>query len=437
VTKQPGYKGQPANLITAVVLFVDLQGSVNYSTSLSVWEYDKLINAYQHVLAKVVAEMKARYCIKESAIAGDELKAFFYDPGDVKIQNKMKRIRKTGGIGSDEYDELKKKLRATRNRLIYGALRTAIQAKHNWLSYQLNVDRIHAKQNPIELGCGIHSGRVIYARRGDGEKRIEGYMINYAKRIEGTSRFGKYSQIALSRSAYEVLRNIRVGHSMLKQRIFFKRIDLPPDAMKGLFTSERIHEVTFFHRLKGVKLNEEQVVLFRQIFETDPTNFWAYSNLINYLFYDFKHVDDAEQLAESERVAEYALYSNPAFEKIYYDLGSIQLKLGNFETARQYGLMALDLNDEFDLAYSLLWEIEENTDADPERMLDYASRAVSLSPGSALNHLSLAKALSASGKTEQARIHLDKVVELYPSYADEDDVKELRSKLWKKKKSAG
>ncbi|MEP0813267.1 MAG: hypothetical protein HRF49_01200 [bacterium] len=424
MTVPDSLRSQPPNLITAVILFVDLQGSVNLSSSLSIWDYDRLIDDYQRLLSDALGQMRERYSIPEWSVVGDELKAFFYVPGDVETQAKLAEIREKGGWHSDEYNALSQAMRAEHDRLIYGALRTAIHAKHSWVSYPTNVERIHVKQSPIELGCGINSGRVILGDRIDGRRRIEGYAINYGKRVEGTSRYGKYSQIALSRTAYEMMRNIKIAHSMLKQRVFFREIALPPDAMKGLSQSERIHEVTFFHRLAGVKVAEDQCDLFMKILLTDPSNFWAYTNLISYLLYD------KGDLSESERITEFVMNSIPPSEKIYYDMAEIHFRRGDFETAREYCFMALRLNDEFDIAYNQLVDIEEAEGGDPARILEYASKAASLTPGSAMNHFALARAHLALGNEQHAKAHAERMLALYPEYpATSEKVAELLGKV--------
>ncbi len=402
---------QPPNLITAVILFVDLQGSVNLSNSLSIWEYDKLLNDYQRSMSEALSEIRESYQVPEWSLTGDELKVFFYVPSDVETQAKLAEIREKGGWHSPEYDELSLSMRSEHDRLIYGALRIAIHAKHKWISYETNVERIRAKQRPTELGCGINLGRVILAERYDGKEHIEGYAINYAKRVEGTSRFGKHSQIAFSRTAYEYLRNIKIGHSMLKQRLFFKEIPLPPETMKGLSANERIHEISFFHRLTGVKVADEQYDLFMRILLTDPSNFWVYSNIINYLLYD------KLDLQESRNIAEYVMNSIPSSEKLYYDMAVIHTKKKDYETAREYCYMALKYNDEFDIAYNLLAEIEEENGTDSRKMLEYASKAASLVPGSALNQFALARAHLRCGDFEHAHRHAEEMLELYPEYA--------------------
>ncbi|MHC4476569.1 MAG: nucleotidyl cyclase domain-containing protein [Planctomycetota bacterium] len=61
----------------------------------------------------------------------------------------------------------------------------------------------------IGLGAGIHVGKVAFATRLENNRsvirRLEGFSINYAKRVESCSRRGKYSRIFLSGEAAKLL----------------------------------------------------------------------------------------------------------------------------------------------------------------------------------------------------------------------------------------
>lgn len=414
----------PPNLIFAVILFVDQVDSVMLSNSLSLSEYDSLINDYQHTLMEVLNVARDQYCIAEAKVVGDELYACFYSPDDVETQARMNEIRAKSGEDSPEFREARERLHRNHNRHIYGALVTALRVKNRWISHGRNVERINSGKNPIEIGCGINAGRVSLANRVDGTYRVEGYAINYAKRVEGASRFGRSSHVALSRTAYEKLRKIRIKQFLLKQRIFFRPIEFPLAAMKGISAQESVFELTFFHALKSVSPDAEQAEIFGKIFWADPTNFWAYCNLIDYLLYDKQDYSSAEDAAE------FALYSNPPSEKIYYDLANIHFEQGDYETAREYCLEALRLNEGFDLAYELLIDIELKEGKDPLKMLEYASKAVVFTPGSALNHFSLARAHYTLNNIEHARKHAKTMLKLHKDYAKEqEDVRDLLEKL--------
>ncbi|HUT28525.1 MAG TPA: hypothetical protein VMX13_01945 [Sedimentisphaerales bacterium] len=61
----------------------------------------------------------------------------------------------------------------------------------------------------IGLGAGIHVGKVAFATEFENNrsviKRLEGFAINYAKRVESCSRVGQYSRIFLSKEAAKLV----------------------------------------------------------------------------------------------------------------------------------------------------------------------------------------------------------------------------------------
>ena len=70
-------------------------------------------------------------------------------------------------------------------------------------------DGVAASPRRIGLGAGIHVGRVAFAVAERNNRsviaRLEGFSINYAKRVESCSRLGKYSRIFLSKDAARLL----------------------------------------------------------------------------------------------------------------------------------------------------------------------------------------------------------------------------------------
>ena len=65
------------------------------------------------------------------------------------------------------------------------------------------------------------------------------------------------------------------------------------------------------------RISPEEIRLQRQIFENDPTNIWAYTNLVNF------HLFIGGEATVAREIAQKALYCNPHNEKIYYDLAAI------------------------------------------------------------------------------------------------------------------
>ncbi len=87
----------------------------------------------------------------------------------------------------------------------------------------------------IGLGAGIHVGQVAFAVRQENNRsvidRLEGFSINYAKRIESCSRLGKYSRVFLSKEAARLLED---------KPIVLSRMNAP---MKGIDESAEVFEV--------------------------------------------------------------------------------------------------------------------------------------------------------------------------------------------------
>ena len=92
----------------------------------------------------------------------------------------------------------------------------------------------------MKIGVGIHFGQVaLISKIGQNEQGenislisgIEGFAINYAKRIESCSRDGRYSKIFLSKEAASLLEDCPI--------VFEKHIA----PIKGIETSKEVYEV--------------------------------------------------------------------------------------------------------------------------------------------------------------------------------------------------
>jgi class 3 adenylate cyclase len=87
----------------------------------------------------------------------------------------------------------------------------------------------------IGVGAGVHFGRVAYAVDSGSPHsditRIEGFEINYAKRIESSSRSGQCSKIMLSRKAYSLLEGAP---------LIFDRMVVP---LKGIDDCAEVYEL--------------------------------------------------------------------------------------------------------------------------------------------------------------------------------------------------
>jgi class 3 adenylate cyclase len=414
----PGYS-KPYS-IDATILFIDLMGSVALSNTLTLLEYNDLLSDYQDVLSAVLADTRERYPVAEFYLGGDQLAVFFYYPEDAGKTEQIAQLRK-GSPRSEEAAAIERELVQRRSRALYGALRCGVMVKNNWIGHPRNVARVGSQQPVLDVGVGLNTGQVILQQRSDGHNRVEGFAINFAKRVEGFSRYGAFCKIMLSKTSYETFRSTIIGHSMLKQRAFFEAYTPQAGLLKGLAPGTHVYELKFFHQLAGFSIPPGQVQLYEQIFRVDPTNIWAYSNLMNYYLYD--QGDLAASLAAAHR----GLYSNPENEKIYFDLAKINSERAEYELAHEYCQRCLALNSEMDIAYDLLGDIERKRGGSWEDVLAFRAKALALSPDSAAYHFELAAALARLARLDEARLHYQRARDLYPDICTQFAV--LTSKL--------
>ena len=403
-------RSQPHN-IDATILFIDLMGSVGLSNTLTLHEYNSLLGDYQDVLHSVLADIRERYPVAEHYLGGDQLAVFFYYPEDAGKASEAAQLRQADPH-NPQAAALERELAMRRSRALYGALRCAVMVKNAWIGHPRNVARVGSQQPVLDVGVGLNTGQVILQQRGDGKQRIEGFAINFAKRVEGFSRYGDFCKIMLSKTSYETFRSTVIGHSMLKQRAFFQIYTPQAGLLKGLAPGTHVYELKFFHQLAGFTIPPEQVQLYERVFRMDPTNIWAYSNLMNYYLYDQGDLGNALSTAHK------ALYSNPENEKIYFDLAKINSERAEYELAHEYCQRCLALNSEMDIAYDLLGDIERKRGGDWEDVRAYRAKALALSPDSAAYHFELAMALARLSRLDEASLHYARARELYPEIRD-------------------
>jgi len=392
----------PAQLVNVTILFADLLDSVRISSVLDFWAYDDLITEYQYYLNSAADEIGSEL-VAERYVKGDELALFLYD------RNQVERNRAILSLPED--DPKRKKLEAENleceNEALFAALRAGIMLKNTWLSAPVNFERVTSRQLPFDLGIGIHSGLCILSERGDGSTRIEGYTINFAKRIEGYSRMGRVTRLMLSRTATQRLRFVRRRHVVLRQRLGFISHKPRGDDLKGLQSGLELFELKFFHRLQ-ILPPEDKAAVFEQLLRNNPVNIWAYHMSVeNYI----------RQEAGWDKARELALlaYANlPDNEKICYDLSTIAKFKGELEQARYYAERAVELNREWDLPLGLLSEIERMGNADPQKILAYEKRAYALCPDSPQRCWALGEAYLLAGDREAAKEYIGQAYAIHP-----------------------
>jgi class 3 adenylate cyclase len=407
--------------IHAAVLFADIQNSVMISSTASLCEYDKLINDFQAAMLEIVRALQEQgVAIGEYRVSGDELCLFIYDPHEVERNYRLDGPAPLTGAERERVVQLS---RESNQQLLISALKAAIQLKSHWLVQRFNVQRVQSHHAPFELCIGIHDGRVILRDRPDGKRRIEGYAVNLAKRVQSASRSARYSCIMLSEDACEALSRSVVAHSQLRQRVFFHRHEMELYEMKGVAKPQPVYELKFCHRIH-VPVPPASLALHEAIFAIDPTCLWSYYQLIEHHAYTEGNWDEAYTIASRAHTFQ------PRDEKIKLDLANYYFQRKDLQMATMYCNQALALNPEFDLAYELMALIAETLD-DMPAAVDHLRQAVSLSPGSPCNHLNLGLALTSMDLYTEALHHIVEALNIFPRYLHQPQVQDALAKISK------
>lgn len=142
--------------------------------------------------------------------------------------------------------------------IIY-AIKLALHIKFDWLLANLEKDL----KEHIDLAIGINQGTVLGNFNENSELTgIEGYEINFTKRVESYSRNGRYTNIFLSEKARNIIQNVNV---VLEKN---KNCDL-----KGIGERVNLYEVSDFIfydldyiltdvLLEPIKIIEENIIPF-------------------------------------------------------------------------------------------------------------------------------------------------------------------------------
>lgn len=405
--------------IHAVVLFADLENSVMISSALSPEEYDRLVNSFQRAMLGLVEMLKGQDSpIGEFSAVGDQLTVFFYDPLEV-----WRNFRLDGPAPLDgaERTQLILECRKANERMVFSAIKAAIQLKNLWLIQPFSVDRVRLHRAPLNLGIGIHMGQVFLCNRADGRLRIEGNTVNIGKRIESFARMGHYSQTMFSQRTRDAVRSSVIGHSQLRQRIFFHHHTPSLELMKGVAQQQHAFELKFYHRL-GVKVPEGAFEQYHQIFGKDRTNIWAYYQLFDHHAFQLGDWRTAFELSKMAEIV------HPEDEKVSLDLSKCYYNFSQYEQARRHAVRSLELNPEFDLVYEHLAEIAKAV-GDVDAEVQHSRSALMLSPNSPLNNLNLGVALTKSGNRREGALFLEEALRLYPDFTQHSLFKEAMEEL--------
>jgi len=168
----------------SVIIFTDIIDSSRYSAILGIKQYAKNIITFQNTFDKVSKE---------------------YFCENIYLKGAYSRCKSQGDEGAifivpDESTH-------DPSEIIYLAVHYALDLKAH-----LSINLRDNSMKKMQIATGIHFGEVATVENGKVKElpiekisTIEGYTINYAKRIESSARLGKYSRVFLSKAASSFL----------------------------------------------------------------------------------------------------------------------------------------------------------------------------------------------------------------------------------------
>ncbi len=360
-----------------VVLFADVVGCSEISNYKKIREYNIFINRFQECFKKVCKH----YEEKEYKV--NERLYFDYQPrGD---EGCLKIFVPTRD------DDLSKDIDI--------AINIALDLKREWLLEEDNRDRIKDGLLPIDLGIGIHSGKVFVNPNTEGETggRPEGYAINLAKRIESESRTGKFSHIFVSESARQHLYKLKDEGTYKFDQAFTIR---PKGISQHIKVFEIKHhflptdwndvempsEVSMIYQKMREDKQNKLLNIAKKAHDINPTNLWLaeeYLLLIMMNGYG-KYGEESEKPNPKALKEEYAKARDVAQRIAHSDLrdagllgiwGFIEGELEKYNEEQKRYKEALGLDEQdgdilWYLGYSMSTELEEEFDKAIQRNIE-------------------------------------------------------------------
>jgi len=402
------WNGVDFTCVHCAIIHASLENAALLASTLRANEYQRLLNAFQRAMLNLIWELEDQdMYVEEYLVTGDEVRICIYDTEEVVRNYKLDGLDPVRGREREAIIAEGRKM----NQVITSAgLKTAIMLKNKWLAQNANLTRVHNRQPPHGLRIGLHTGRVHYCNRADQKRRVEGYAINIAKHIETAAADGLYSRIFVSQDACDRIRGSILGHTMLRQRIFFHEHALKqvmPEDYEKLRTAQ---ELKFYSRV-GISPSPEAIKQYETLITFEPKNIWAYYQLFEYYAYTAKDWDRVAALAKK------AMLLFPHDEKVLLDLSRYYYQAGRLDQAQRFADRALELNPEFDLVYEHL-AILAHTRDDTATQIACLSRALSLAPDSPVNNLNLGWALCENYQLEDGGFHIIEAIKGFNEYLE-------------------
>ena len=251
--KQTSSRGEVRD---AVILFVDVVGCSEISNNKTIGEYNSFINEFQEYFNAVCGSYEEQFYKRDHRF-------FQYEPRGDEGCLKIFVSKKNDLLARD----------------IDVAIAIALDLKRGWLMTKYNRSRIKQRLLPVDLAVGIHFGKV-YVK----EEKAEGYAINLAKRIESTSREGKFTHILLSESAHGHLDYLNYEKSYKFDQPSIKKAKGISSVIKAVEIKHHFlptdWEDTFPDKPEETSILFEKYSLddilkvFRNAYEINPNNLW-------------------------------------------------------------------------------------------------------------------------------------------------------------------
>jgi len=178
--------------IYCTIIFIDLVDSSIYSKILKTKNYAELLELFQETAKRVYQSFYDKYHKNDS-------KNWFSEPSEVRPRGDEAVIFFTTDMSleNNAYD-------------IELAVKFALQVKFEWKKVLIESGKYETKSH-VDLAVGINRGLVSGITDEDMNIiKIEGYEINYAKRVESSSRLGENTNIFLSEKARNLIKSANI-----------------------------------------------------------------------------------------------------------------------------------------------------------------------------------------------------------------------------------
>lgn len=332
-----------------VILFADIMGASEVSNHKPPKEYSSFVESFQDTFKELCKQY-----MKEWYAKYDDQYYQYYARGDEGILMIYP---------SNDYDEPYPGVH------VDVAINIALALKRKWISSRSNVIRIKNDHLlPIDIGIGIHLGQAWFEEKEELKNddcnplglKAEGYAINLAKRIEGYSRNGRYTNIFISDAAHHAWRNLPDETTYL----FDEQQTFSPKGIAhkiGLFEVKHHYlstdwELDYEDRsrtktildLSEIDLSDfdtNYLKLLADCRELNPTNIWlAEENILASILMKYDQLEESDKKKEplpismfddAIKIAKYIANSELRDAGTLFILGFIEGERNNFSEERK------------------------------------------------------------------------------------------------------